>query len=75
MGRGKRVPGARKLILVFVVITDLYTQAANNYHEGRSSMVFFLRRLLSRPENWLPEEHARVQVWDNVLSKSHICSL
>ena len=38
-------------------------------------MVFFLRRLLSRPENWLPEEHARVQVWDNVLSKSHICSL
>lgn len=26
--------------------------------------------LLSRPENWLPEEHARVQVWDNVLKGS-----
>jgi len=25
--------------------------------------------LLSRPENWLPEEHARVQIWENVLSK------
>lgn len=29
----------------------------------------FFYRLLSRPENWLTEEHARVQIWENVLSK------
>lgn len=26
--------------------------------------------LLSRPENWLTEEHARVQIWENVLKNS-----
>lgn len=30
---------------------------------------YFFLRLLSRPENWLTEEHARVQIWENVLSK------
>ena len=30
---------------------------------------YFFHRLLSRPENWLTEEHARVQIWENVLSK------
>jgi hypothetical protein len=30
------------------------------------------RSLLSRPEKWLPEEYARVKIWDNVLSKFSI---
>lgn len=44
-------------------------------HLARNTVYFkfmfghFLHRLLSRPENWLTEEHARVQIWENVLSK------
>lgn len=42
----------------------------NTYYNLASNILFSLvPRLLSRPENWLPEEHARVQIWDNVLSK------
>lgn len=26
--------------------------------------------LLSRPENWLPEEHARIKIWNSVLKGS-----
>ena len=38
-----------------------------------------LYRLLSKPETWLPEEYARVQIWNNVLStfslREYICAL
>lgn len=37
----------------------------NPSHAFFSFLVF---RLLSRPETWLPEEYARVQIWNNVLS-------
>lgn len=39
---------------------------------------YLVFRLLSKPETWLPDEYARVQIWNNVLStlslREYICA-